>query len=379
MTHPEFRSAVDILAHRASETPDSIAFYSKGSGGWSSQTWREAADRSRRIACGLLALGVEKESRCAILAVTSADWIIVDFGILGAGAAASTIYTSNTAEECEHILDDSGSVLCFVDEAMQAEKLKEIKDALPLLNKIIWMHGDPPADDDWMMSIRDLEDMGRAYDVENPEAYDAMQASLTPDNLATLIYTSGTTGKPKGVMLNHSCWIYEANAIAEINCLRGEDKHYLFLPLAHSFGKVLAMGSVRVGTPTVVNGDVNALVENLGETNPTVMAAVPRVFEKVYNKVVTGAEDAGGAKLAIFNWAVGVGKKVSALRQRGMEPAGFLGLQYRLADKLVFSKLKAKFGGRIRFFISGGAPLASAIAEFFHAAGHPNSRRIWAH
>jgi long-chain acyl-CoA synthetase len=170
-------------------------------------------------------------------------------------------------------------------------------------------------------------------------------------------------------MLTHANWVYEANAIHEMKTLVPEDKHYLFLPLAHSFAKVLEVASIRIGVPTAVDGSIDDLVANLGVARPTVMAAVPRVFEKVYNKVLTGAKEAGGAKYAIFKWAVGVGREVSQVKQKGGEPGGLLAIKNALATKLVFSKLQDRFGGRIRFFVSGGAPLSREIAEFFHAAG----------
>jgi long-chain acyl-CoA synthetase len=218
------------------------------------------------------------------------------------------------------------------------------------------------------LTLAELERLGAAWDAANPGRYEAVAAAVGPDDLATLIYTSGTTGKPKGVMLTHANWVYEAWAVGEIALLRPDDKQFLFLPLAHSFAKVLEVAFVGIGVPTAIDGSIDELADNLAATSPTVMGAVPRVFEKVYNRVVTGAREAGGLKYKIFLWSLGVGRRVSALRQAGQEPSGLLAFQYRLADKLVFSKLKARFGGRIRYFVSGGAPLAREIAEFFHAA-----------
>jgi long-chain acyl-CoA synthetase len=209
---------------------------------------------------------------------------------------------------------------------------------------------------------------GREWDAANPGRADEVAASVGPDDLATLIYTSGTTGQPKGVMLAHDNWVFEAEAIASVALLKPQDKQFIFLPLAHSFAKVLEVATIGIGVPTAIDGSIEELVDNIGATRPTVLAAVPRVFEKVYNKVVSGAREGGAAKYKIVLWALEVGRKVSALRQRGEEPGGMLAVQYRLADKLVFSKLKQRFGGRIRYFVSGGAPLAREIAEFFHAA-----------
>jgi len=222
--------------------------------------------------------------------------------------------------------------------------------------------------DGWAISLTELEKKGHAWDVANPGQYDTVADAVGPDHLATLIYTSGTTGKPKGVMLTHDNWVYEGEAIDSLGIITPADKQFLFLPLAHSFAKVLEIAFIRIGVPTAIDGDIDSLVDNLGVVKPTFMGAVPRIFEKVYNKVVSNAREGGGVKLKIFTWAMGVGKEVSALRQKKQEPTGFLALKLSVADKLVFSKLKDRFGGRIRFFISGGAPLSREIGEFFHAA-----------
>ena len=169
--------------------------------------------------------------------------------------------------------------------------------------------------------------------------------------------------------LVHDCWVFEAEAIDEMNILTIDDHQYLWLPLAHSFGKVLEAMQLLIGFPTTVDGRIPKLVENLAVVKPTLMAAAPRIFEKVYNKVVTGAQEKGGLKLKIFTWALKIGRQVSALQQQGQQPGGWLEFKHNMADKLVFSKLKTLFGGRVRFFISGGAPLSRDIAEFFHAMG----------
>lgn len=364
-----FRSVVDILHHRIAETPDHEGLSGRRGSGWFTWTWGEVGRRSRAVACGLRALGVERGERVGILAMTRPEWIVLDMGILASGGATTTIYTSNTAEECRHILHDSGTTICFVENGQQAAKLMSQREQLPNLRKLVWIDGEPPAGDNFQVALAELAEGGEAWEAANPGGYEAVANSMGPEDLATLIYTSGTTGLPKGVMLTHANWVYEAEAVAEMQILMMEDKHYLFLPLAHSFAKVLEIASIRVGVPTAVDGVVDDLVANLAVARPTVMAAVPRVFEKVYNKVVTGAKEAGGAKAAIFDWAVGVGRKVSQLRQKGQEPGGLLALQNRIATKLVFSKLQDRFGGRIRFFVSGGAPLSREIAEFFHAAG----------
>jgi len=365
-----FRSVIELFHHRVEATPDDDAMYGRvrPGTGWYTLTWRGTADRVRKVACGLLALGQGRGERVAILATTSPVWVIADLGILAAGGATTTVYTSNTPDECAHILGDSSSTFCFVENPEQGAKLLEVRSQLPGLKRVIVMEGDASAGGEWFLSLEELERLGESWARENPDGYERSWKAVGPTDLATLIYTSGTTGKPKGVVLAHSNWVYEACAIEEIALLRKGESTYLFLPLAHSFAKVIEVAFIHLGSPTACDGNLDELIDNVGHIRPSVMPGVPRIFEKVYNKVVSGAREAGGAKLRIFEWSLSVGREVSKLRQRGEEPTGFLAFKHKLADKLVFSKLKARFGGRIRYFVSGGAPLSREIAEFFHAA-----------
>ncbi len=366
MSSASYRSVVEMFRDRVSSTPDAQAMIYKHGGEWLHIDWRETGERVHEVAAGLRALGIESEQRCSVLAKTSPEWVIADLGILTAGAATTTIYPSNTAEECAYIIQDSDTRLVFAENAEQVAKLREVRDELPQLAKVVTFTDG--ADGDWVISLDELRELGKTWDNDNPGKIIEIGDAIESDHLATLIYTSGTTGRPKGVMLTHDCWVYEGEAIDNLDILLPSDKQYIFLPLAHSFAKVMQICFIRMGIPTVVDGDIDVLVDQLGETSPTFMAAVPRIFEKVYNKVVANAKAGGKLKWAIFQWALGVGRRVSALRQQRREPSGLLAVQYRIADKLVFSKLKARFGGRMRFFISGGAPLSKEIAEFFHAA-----------
>jgi long-chain acyl-CoA synthetase len=218
------------------------------------------------------------------------------------------------------------------------------------------------------MALAELEAAGAAHLARDPRAVDDVVAGIQGEHLATLIYTSGTTGKPKGVRLLHECWAYTADAMVSTGTITSDDVQYLWLPMAHSFGKVLEGGHVASGSVMAVDGRIPRIIDNLAVVKPTLMAAVPRIFEKVYNKILEGARQ-GGPRQQIFEWAVRTGREGSALRQRGKQPSGLLAVKLAIADRLVFSKIKARFGGRLRYFISGSAPLAREIAEFFHAAG----------
>jgi long-chain acyl-CoA synthetase len=364
-----YRSVADMLLARVAATPDAEAFrFQPENKGWVSRSWKQLGEEVRALACGLRDLGLKDEQRVAILAGTRYEWVLADLAILCAGGATTTIYPSSTTDDCAYIIGDSATVIAIAENAAQVAKLSERRAQLPELHHVVVIDGQASADG-WVLTLAELAERGRAADRATPGRYQEIALAVGPTSLATLIYTSGTTGRPKGVELTHDCWVYEGEGIDALGLLRFEDLQYLWLPLAHSFGKVLQAAQIRIGFATAIDGRVDKIVDNLAEVKPTFVAAVPRIFEKVHNKVVTGARDKGGATAAIFKWAVGVGKRVSALRQAGQEPGGVLALEYRLAEKLVFSKLQARFGGRLRFFISGSAPLARDLAEFFHAAG----------
>jgi long-chain acyl-CoA synthetase len=363
-----FRSVPQMFLQRVAKSPDREAYLYPDGNGWASLTWRQVGERVRAIACGLRAFGLKDEERASILSSTRFDWILADLGILAAGGATTTIYPSSTTSDCLFILEDSGTRVLFAENREQADRIAARRPDVQDVIAIVVFDGEG-TDDGYVLTLAELEERGRAWDAAHPGRFEEIVEAVKTDALATLIYTSGTTGKPKGVELTHDCWLYEAEGIDALNLLNEDDRQFLWLPLAHSFGKVLEAAQLRIGFATAVDGRVEKIVENLGQVKPTFVAAVPRIFEKIYNKVVTGAKEAGGAKWAIFSWAFDVGREVSKLRLAGKEPTGLLALKHKVAHALVFKKLEALFGGRLRFFISGSAPLARALGEFFHAAG----------
>jgi long-chain acyl-CoA synthetase len=356
-----------MFLDRVAKTPDREAFQFPTASGWGRYTWREVGQKVRSIAGGLRSLGLQNEQRGGIICSTRVEWILVDIGIMSAGGATTTIYPSNTPEECAYILKDSSTQFLFAENDDQAAKIAKIKGEVGELKKIIVIEGKGGLDG-WAITLDELMKAGDAWNTANPGQYEENAQSLRGDSLATLIYTSGTTGQPKGVELTHDCWVYEGTGIEELGLLKIEDVQYLWLPLAHSFGKVLEAAQLKIGFSTAVDGRIDKLVDNLAVVKPTFVAAVPRIFEKVYNKVVAGAKDGGGAKYGIFKWAVEVGKEASKLKQQGKQPGGLLAIKYAIATKLVFSKLQNRFGGRLKYFVSGSAPLSRELAEFFHAA-----------
>ncbi|WP_238993661.1 AMP-dependent synthetase/ligase [Nocardioides caldifontis] len=334
---------------------------------WESITWKETGDRVKKYAAGLIALGVEPQQRVGIASGTRYEWILSDLAIMCAGAATTTVYPTTLGEEVAYILADSESRVVFAEDDVQIAKLKERRSELPLLTKVVTYDG--ATDGDWVISLAELEKLGEERLNENPEAVQERIDGTDGDSLATLIYTSGTTGRPKGVRLKHKSWTYEGAAIEAQHILSEDDLQFLWLPMAHSFGKVLLSTQLACGFATAVDGRVDKIIENLAVVKPTFMGAAPRIFEKAHGRIVTMQAEEGGAKEKIFNKAFEVGLKVDRLKREGKSVPLPLKLQHALFDRLVFSKIRERFGGRVRFFISGAAALNSEVAEWFHAAG----------
>jgi long-chain acyl-CoA synthetase len=366
---PAPRSVPELFLARVGLTPGAEAFRHPLDGGWKSLTWAETEARVRAVSSGLRALGLEGEQVCAILSSTRIEWVLADYGILCAGGATSTIYPSTMAEDCAFILSDSASVFVFAENDEQVAKLVSRRAEMPALRHVVTFDG-RASPDGWVITLAQLEEKGRAWDAAHPAAFEETALAIRGDALATLIYTSGTTGRPKGVKLTHDCWVSQSLAIEKSGVLDHDDAvQFFWLPLAHSFGKMIGTAQLRIGFPTAVDGRIEKIVENLGQVRPTFVCAVPRIFEKVHNRILANAREGGAAKAAVFRWALGVGQTVSRLRAKGQRPGLSLRLRHALADRLVFSKIRHLFGGRLRFFVSGSAPLSRDIAEFFDAMG----------
>lgn len=366
-----YRSIPDMFFQRVAATPNGQAFATPSADDtamvW--HTWSEVGERATAIAAGLRTLGVGLEDRVAILAGTRYEWVLADLGINCAGAATTTVYPTTEPEDASYIVTNSGSKVLIAENPKQALK---ISGADTSVTHVVLLDGQadagatPP-----QLTLAELEKRGAAALRDNPKMIEEVVAGIGPDHLATLIYTSGTTGRPKGVQLLHRGWTWEGVAQQDLGLFESTDLQYLWLPLSHSFGKTLLCGILHVGVPTYIDGRVDKLVDMLSVVQPTLMCAAPRVFEKVYNKTVTTALESGGAKAKIFGWAVATGKQKVALDQARKPLPAALKLKYAVAERLVFSKLQTRLGGRLRVLVSGSAPLSRDIAEFFAAANLP--------
>src|SRR4051812_24534681 len=346
--------------------PDALQV--KSGGAYKPISHAEAATRVLNLARGLQALGVERGDRVAILSENRPEWAIADFASLTSGLTDVPIYPTLPADQIAFILKDSGAVAIFVSNQLQAEKIKDIRGQLPGLKTVIGFDEIPSLTD---TSIARLEKRGaEGRTQESAESYRREALSVSPDDVATIIYTSGTTGEPKGVMLSHDNIYSNVASSRTAIPFEGRDVALSFLPLSHIFER---MGGHYLmwatGTSIAYAESIDTVPVNLQEARPTIVLSVPRLYEKMYARILETALTGGFLKRKIFFWARGVAERWANEKLAGREPGGTLAKQYAIAQKLVFSKLKARTGGRLRYFVSGGAPLSPEINKFFYAAG----------
>jgi long-chain acyl-CoA synthetase len=349
------------------DRPDALQY--KEGGTYKPISHRELADRVRRVALGLQELGLQPGDRVAILSENRPEWAIADYACLNSALTDVPLYPNLPAEQIPYLINDSGAVAIFCSTAIQSAKIAEVRAKCPSLKHVIGFSATKQPGED--MTLAELEAMGKAVDTpERQAAYKARALSVKPDDLATLIYTSGTTGDPKGVMLTHDNIYSNVVAAAATVPFAGHDTCLSFLPLSHIFermaGHYLMM---HTGTSIAYAESMDTVAFNMTEVRPSLVLSVPRLYEKIYARVLDNALSGSAIKKQIFFWARNVGEKWADEKLAGREPGGLLALQYKLAHKLVFSKLAARTGGKLRYFVSGGAPLAPEINKFFYAAG----------
>jgi long-chain acyl-CoA synthetase len=328
----------------------------------------ELADRVRHAARGLSSLGVRRGDRVAILSENRPEWAIADYACLTVGLTDVPIYPTLPADQVAYMLRDSGAVAVFVSNKMQAEKIREVRSQLPALKTVIGFDDTPGLTN---LSMAELDRRGTQGETrESIATYREDALTVKPDDLATIIYTSGTTGEPKGVMLSHDNIYSNVQASRKAIPFEGRDTGLSFLPLSHIFERMAGHYLMfATGTSIAYAESIDTVAANMVEVRPTLVLSVPRLYEKMFARILETALTGGFLKKKIFFWARGVAERWANEKLAGREPGGLLAQQYAIAQKLVFSKLKARTGGRLRYFVSGGAPLAPDINKFFYAAG----------
>jgi long-chain acyl-CoA synthetase len=339
---------------KASDRP---AYLAQRDDGWEEVSWTEAARRVDEIANGLLALGVRKGDAFATAAATSLEWCLFDFALGLIGAVGAPVYANSSPRDCAYVIDHSESVGVLVEDAEQLAKVEQMRSELPRLR--------------WLLTFADLPDLevrGRAYAAEHPTALDDASAQVGEEDLFTYIYTSGTTGPPKGCMIRHRNYYEMVAVVDELpGIFKADDTLLLYLPLAHNYGRLIHLQAPHVGYTLAFCRDPLQIAAALEAVRPTILPSVPRVYEKIHGALVAKLDEARGAERAIGQWALRVGRKASRLRQDGRALPPWLALRHRVADRLVYSKVKERLGGRLRIANSGGAPLSREIMELFHA------------
>lgn len=345
---------------------DGTALRFKDNGEWRETSYRQLVRSAKDIAKGLIALGVQPGERVAILSDTRREWTTADLGCFCAGTVVAPIYHTNSPEECEYVLRHSGARAVFCEDDSQVAKIELIRDRCPMLRHVILFHGSRPG----AISIEEMIDFTR--DVPDEEV-EARVAAVNPRSTASLVYTSGTTGPPKACMLTHRNFIEQSRALQTSLELADREvpvDFFMFLPLAHVFARIVQMFTFDIGgTLTYWQRDQKRLLDDIRESRPTYFASVPRVWEKIHTAATSGIADQPWLKRTMFHWAIDVGHQVSELRSAGATPGPVLAAKHRLADRLVHSKVRDLFGGRLELTVTAAAPIPREVLEFFDACG----------
>jgi long-chain acyl-CoA synthetase len=353
------------LAASAGARYGGAALRHKSADGWEDISYPQLAEIASEIARGLIALGIERGERVAILSNTRPEWTLADLGSLAAGATVAPIYQTNSPEECAYVLTHSEARLVFCEDADQLAKIAAIREQCPALEHVVAFDGRI----DGSISLDELRALGSSV---SETALERRTASVRPEEVATLVYTSGTTGPPKGCMLSH------ANLLATIDMyllrIRFDETHtvFMFLPLAHVLARMAQMASIEAGaTIAYWERDPAKILDNLAETRPSHFPSVPRVFEKIYTAASSGLEDQRAVKRALVHWSLDSGRRARDAQRAGKKLGPLARRRYRLADRLVLSKVRALFGGRLQLALTGAAPIAPDVLEFFDSCGIP--------
>lgn len=359
-----------LFRSRVRATPDAPAylFFAEGSSELTTFTWKQTHEVVEQWAAGLISLGIETEDRVAIASTTRVEWILADLAVICAGGATTTVYPTTIAEDVAYILGDSGSGIVFAENDEQVAKLQHVRSEIPGVRQVIAMTGSA-SDDGWVITTGELAERGREWLAATPDLVDSRIDQLGPDHLAVVIYTSGTTGRPKGVRLVQDSVVYEGAVIDAIGTLTKDDLQFLWLPLSHVFGKMLVATGLQIGFPTAVDGRVDKIVDNMAVIKPTFMAGPPRIFEKAHGRIELMFAGEKGVKKKLIDWALKVGGEMRDVQARSEQPSPGLRRRHALATKLVLHKVQERFGGRVRFMISGSAPLNAEVSRWFGSVG----------
>jgi long-chain acyl-CoA synthetase len=357
-----------IESFRRNDKPDALCF--KLDDGWKPISGRDAIERIKNIALGLFRLGVRPGDRIAVISENRPEWSLTDLALLALRAVNVPIYTTQAAEQIRYILEDSGAKMLVVSGRKLYKHAEKAVESVERLENLIFFDAGAKQDAGKpSYELAEVESLGAEAQTELN--FDIMLGDVRPDDLATIIYTSGTTGEPKGVMLTHENFVSNIVTISKGLPIKSSDRSLAVLPLSHIFERTVFYVLCSNGVSIHYCSAFDQLASHLQEVKPTIMTAVPRLFEQVYHKIVKKGKAAGGWKTSLFDWALEVGQQYWAVIDSGEQPSISLKAKHSVADKLVFSKWRAGVGGCLRFFVSGGAPLSRKLSYTFWAAGIP--------
>jgi long-chain acyl-CoA synthetase len=347
------------------------ALNTKHAGEWFNIASETFIERVHHIALGLAELGIKAGDRVSLLSENRPEWSIVDLAILSLGAVNVPIYTTQAVEQVRYILEDSGTRLLFVSGRKVFKHARPGIENVASLEGLVFFDAEAAEQVEGALTLAALEQSGREREREEPSAYDALSSPGRGDELATIIYTSGTTGEPKGVMLTHDNFISNILSISGSLPISHEDVALSVLPLSHIFERTVFYVFCYTGVSVYYSASFDQVGEHLRDVRPTIMTAVPRLFEKVYQRIIKKGMSAGGWRSKLFSWALEVGQRHAILKDRRETVPPLLDLKHDIANRLVFSKWRAGVGGRLRYFVSGGAPLSPTLSYAFWAADIP--------
>jgi len=365
----EERNLAHLFRNRSQKYANDTRWRTRRKGQWLSATGAQNQEQVYAIMAGLYELGARKGDTIGILSNTSAEWLQTDWAIWCMGAVTVTIYPSLLPETVAYISNDSKLKYLFIENREQYDKVMAVRSEITSVERVIvYDPTDMPADD-WVMTFEELRTLHKGTPAEREALATKLAGEIDGDDLATIVYTSGTTGDPKGAMLTHACFLAECAAVRDrMPELKAGDVDLMFLPAAHIFGRAQHVVGVDSGLSTVITESVKTVIDDVQAVKPTFFFSVPRIYEKIFSTAKARAE-AKPATAKIFNWAIGVGRQMSKIKEHKGKPGFLLKAQYAVADKLVFSKIRNLLGGNIKFALTAGAPLDLEILEFFNAAG----------
>lgn len=378
-----------LMLRRAAGTPDAPAYRFRGPNEeWLEYTWKEASDRILQLSAGLLAVGLTKDSAAALISGTRMEWVESDIAMMSIGVQSIAIYPSSIAEDLVYILNDSDSRVAIVEDASQVSKLLKIRSEIPNIEHV-WVIdskfslddaiadsgvslSDAERDDveEWISPITALFDEGKQYLAQDPAVVHRAIEKTDHETVACLQYTSGTTGKPKGAIITHGAWVKNVTSATQISSIYSDDVHFIWLPMAHLFGRYLVYLAIDCGIVTAIDGRIDKIVENLQDIKPTFMGGAPRIFEKAYSAIMAQF-DGDGLKAKLGKVSMALALEDTENRLAGRRSSAWLRFKLAIADRVVLSKIRAALGGRVRLFISGSAPINQDITKWFTSVGMP--------